>query len=297
MKGVMRAFIILATFFLGIENVYAMDNENEEALLARRQQKIAQFLSSKESILEELSTIEARGGIEQRRHLRQFAYTNLNHYRSKGSLGRIYDICETFSEKQECNKKIIQLIRNKLDDDFQQCTTILTSKVLREGNFPDEDHWNYEEKFQPHDYITITHGGGLCYLLDCFEGKEIGYGLEEGGLGIQVHPSHDKYHNDKDQSPFYACDVMMYAFDFPVILAGNVQAQYLMPAINQYEAAIKVSNLRYVEGATLTFLTDDMIKKSKYCGFIPSFYKLIPQELQDRLEKFNKHSMQEGVRD
>lgn len=168
----------------------------------------------------------------------------------------------------------------------------------REEEYKENEFWNPNGKVNPETLVDITHGGGLQYILDCFENKEEGYNLELGGLGIQVHPDApecriSKYNN---RPCHYAERQMPLRLDFPAILTGKIKAKHLLPAWNSYEAGIRIPSLKYIENPKIILCAEsDDIKNNKELARgstnifdeITAFNRFLPRELRKRMEEFN----------
>jgi hypothetical protein len=103
--------------------------------------------------------------------------------------------------------------------------------------------------------VRIVHGGTHRFLKDFSNGDCLGYRLERGGIGIQVHPvlAETKigcFQNENAavmRSQFYAKRMFRFSFDTPAILTGRVKVKYLISANNPYEAAIAQKDFKYIE--------------------------------------------------
>lgn len=221
------------------------------------------------------------------------------------SVSKIIDICYRLFKRDPSNRfvcgdrtKLCQLLIKEnpdLNEITQTITNLFDEYVIKEKNkiskYKDEVgvYWNPNGKVQPDTIVTINHGGGLRYILDCFDGAEEGYPLERGGSGIQVHPDAPEcpIAETKNRPEYYAQKHISSHFDFPSILTGKVQAKYLLPANNSYEAGITLPNLKYIQDAKIV-LHDDPLKmqvKNKSDSYL--FNQYIPNELRDRMNKFN----------
>lgn len=165
------------------------------------------------------------------------------------------------------------------------------------------EYWGKCWGLPPTTEVEISHGGGLNFLLDCFEGKERGYRLERGiGVGLQVHPHAPPDHtNSRRNRVFhYARNIPIRHFDFPAILTGKVPAKYLLTANKGYEAGIRVHHLKHLKEAKIILHLDpattdlkdfdDSKRNERYWKKIVFFNRWISGDLQKRLETFNKKS-------
>lgn len=92
-------------------------------------------------------------------------------------------------------------------------------------------------KPSPEQTLKFSHGGGLLYILN---GYSLGYPLEHREeTGIQVHPkiktddllSQDVY----GTAAHYAVTRALPNLDFPIMLSGEIQAQYAVSTMNRAE--------------------------------------------------------------
>lgn len=294
---------LMTTVVICVGNSYAMESniDEEQSLIAKRQQVIKEFLDSEENLWQEFHKIESLKDVEKLYKLREFGFNNLNTYKSVATQGPMYDIFYLFAKDhtfirgaEPIEEQLVTKMRNKLTNDFGKLKTMGAQNHLKEGSFPVGEYWNPHQNFQRTSEIEITHGGGAFYLLNCFDNKALGYGLERGGIGLQVHPHCVEFNNEaRQRGPEYAYKAMRGSLDFPAILTGTVQAQYLMPADNDYEAAIKISDLIHIKNPRITLASSDSISTSMgydYGVHAKEFYKLLPQTLIDCLESFNNRT-------
>jgi hypothetical protein len=107
----------------------------------------------------------------------------------------------------------------------------------------------------PEQLIKITHGGGYVFIHNFLEGKNIGYRLEKGGLGLQVSPhlsgSEDFIINReiKTYAPRATCFL-----DRPARFEAQIAAKYLLAANNNYEAAIDSTVVKHLQDIKIVFV-------------------------------------------
>jgi hypothetical protein len=113
---------------------------------------------------------------------------------------------------------------------------------------------NYSN-LDPNQLIKITHGGGYIFIHNFLEGKNIGYRLEKGGLGLQVSPhllgSEDFIINREIKT--YAPRAT-YFLDRPARFEAQIAVKYLLAANNDYEAAIDSTVIKHLQNIKIVFV-------------------------------------------
>ena len=131
-----------------------------------------------------------------------------------------------------------------------------------------DSYWNRplceEEYMNPSlGYVYFVHGGGKNYLELFLKGQLPGYPLENGGLGIQVHPVKDinpeTLEKLENRVRFYAEKSVVF-FDQPAQLVGRIEARFVQGAPNSYEAGIPACHAEHIEVIELTELDGFLIR-------------------------------------
>jgi hypothetical protein len=153
-----------------------------------------------------------------------------------------------FKTFEECQKKLKE---NPVEENLER---------KRKAEMERPAVWEEEWSQDPEAWIEISHGGGYYYLQDFLTGKEKGYPLERGGLGIQVSPG------TSDRDEYYALRGAPKHFDLPARLTGKIQAKYLDRANNAYEAGLRPEFVQHLEKVTCEKIS---YSKSSVLGFCP----------------------------
>jgi hypothetical protein len=142
-------------------------------------------------------------------------------------------------EESSTDKKIQELVQEKYwSQDFPQTYSIKPRK--------------------PTDLVDVSHGGGVYYLKSVFNGQKQGY---FGGC-LFVCPVDEMRKRDLA----YATRTAPTKFDRGFVIKGQIQAQYLKPADNAYEALLPIKNLSKMTISNLQFTADPKISEFPIIG-------------------------------
>ena len=125
------------------------------------------------------------------------------------------------------------------------------------------------------DIIVVRHGGGLRFLLDFFEGKKLGYKLEDDGSGVDYGFGIQVGITPKERERFYAEGRSEASFDIPVAITGQIRRKFLFTAANDYEAGLSAKNTHRLKNITFD---------------PPLTYEVIPEDLRVRMERIEASS-------
>lgn len=122
-------------------------------------------------------------------------------------------------------------------------------------------------KIEPDHIVDISHGGGVQYILDFFDGNTLGYRLEKHGYGIQVSPKIDSIlwlKDTYDRAKYYASADWHHnvTFDYSVVMYARVKAGCLFEANNIYEAGLPYYNLNQLMDIKFYFINMDNVPKN-----------------------------------
>lgn len=193
---------------------------------------------------------------------------------------------------------------------FEKCLTVMKTIEqewfnLEKSNKESTHSGNYwsskfedDEKKNPEELVSFSHGGGFFFFLDLLNKRTAGYPLEaERGFGIQVHP----WSSDTDRGGWVdntkMCDRIVererhdyaskstYNFDLPIRVSGAIQAKFLETAPNGYEAGIHAHDLRNIMQRLKFSFQQIANKRIKYTRFedplLAKIWKVDEQDLQN----------------
>jgi len=176
--------------------------------------------------------------------------------------------------------------------------------------------WESKERPQPWAPLTgkplsatepiyFQHGGGLIHILKALQGKSTGYRLEgkpSGRLGIQVSPFTKGSAVLPNLAGTYASDRLYSSFDYPAILVGYIERQYLdnvedtdeeAGIRNEHLSGINVLMLQPLARSEFSRQVSDGCKVPILDQFLEEMCQKdfsLPQGLL-KLYKYNRHSL------
>ncbi len=105
----------------------------------------------------------------------------------------------------------------------------------------------------PESTVEITHAGSMQFIKDFLSGKNKGYSLERGGLGLQVHPLIGKISEPEltRRNQFYSNRATTSMGGTPAVMKAKIKAKHLQAAPNVYEAGLPFSSLKHLEDVKL----------------------------------------------
>lgn len=111
-------------------------------------------------------------------------------------------------------------------------------------------------KIDPNTEIEITHGGGEWNILEFLKGEHEGYGLERGGVGLQVSPATNW---TLDRSQEYSKTALLF-FDNRAVLSAKIAAGKLKAAQNGgYEAGLITANIGHLKDVKVIVLSTNKV--------------------------------------
>lgn len=202
-----------------------------------------------------------------RKHLLLITTNNSIISNLKYTLDALYDSLTIYKnfEKIKINFKVLlefikETILSNQNADFQEHEEMSLPQVKRRM-------WRKDNPKQVpvrlDASLKFIHGGGAMYIDRLLAGKVSGYSLEilpheeayrsdirNSILGIQVTTLcfQQQMSSQSDLRAWqYAEKAMRYFFDYPCCFYGEIEAQYLDAAPNEYEAGIRNINLKHIK--------------------------------------------------
>jgi hypothetical protein len=127
---------------------------------------------------------------------------------------------------------------------------------MREYRRQNTDPWlRQEDKIEPNSLIDVVHGGTTQYINRFLQGKEKGYRLERGGLGLQVEPRIGMKVPGTGREVMYAGRAAGSYGGTPGILKAQIPVKYVSRANNVYEAAITPEVVKHLQNVQVTPVT------------------------------------------